>query len=99
MSRRFVVGANPMTAEEKAAIREWLRGTCAWWNWINGLWLIRSKEDSQTTETIRDKFHELAPDAHIIVIQIPHGDTWAGYGPLDKKRNMFKWLEKSWDQD
>lgn len=99
MIRRFVVGANPMTAKEKAAIRKWLGGTCAWWNWINGLWLIRSREDSHTTETICDKFHELAPDAHIIVIQIPLGDTWSGYGPSDEEHDMFKWIDKTWDQD
>lgn len=99
MIRRFAVGANPMTDEEKATIQEWLRGTCSWWNWINGLWLIRSDKDFHTTETIRDEFHKLAPDAHIIVIQIPSGDTWAGYGPYNEQRDMFRWINNTWDQD
>lgn len=99
MSRRFAIGANPMTADEKAAIRRWLGEDCAWWNWINGLWLIRSNKGFHTTETIREKFRELAPDADIIVIQIPHGDTWSGYGPSDEQRNMFRWIKNTWDQD
>lgn len=102
MSRRFVIGANPLADAEKEAIRTWLGGNYAWWSWIDGFWLIKDSYNTLTAEAIRDKFHKLAPNAHIIVLQSSSGGDWTGYGPAspeNPKLNMFNWLQNTWDHD
>ncbi|MGR3914913.1 MAG: hypothetical protein OD918_10460 [Gammaproteobacteria bacterium] len=102
MSHRFIVGANPVAAEEKKSIRNWLDGKFAWWSWIDGFWLIKDSRDTLTASEILDRFHDLAPNAHIMVVQVPPGGTWAGYGPGSSKNpqyDMFNWIRGTWESE
>jgi len=96
MSRHFAVGVNPITDEEKKKIRKWLsHRNCAWWNWINGFWLIKDSTDRFTVDNLSDKLNEFVPKANVIVLEVSPPGDWAGYGPSDGKRDMFRWLYKN----
>lgn len=98
MSKYFIVGTDEITKEDQEAFIQWL-DDYAWWHWINGMWLILDETNELTAESIRDKLLAIAPAMSTMVFEVSNDSVWAGFGPKSDKRNMFKWMDESWDDD
>jgi hypothetical protein len=95
MRKWFVVGIESMTAEQEKSFLEYIRDKrMGWWHWIPNLWLITGS-DAVGCSDIRDKLMNLAPAKNTLVLAV-NPVTWAGFGPKSDKRDMFRWLNRTW---
>jgi hypothetical protein len=95
MARRFVIGIDDVTAEQKQALRNVFKEHGSWWNWIPNFWLVTTGADT-TTSYLRDRIGELVPGVNCMVIEADDKD-WSGYGPATERRDMFKWVKRTWE--
>ncbi|HWK96319.1 MAG TPA: hypothetical protein VNR39_12940 [Pseudolabrys sp.] len=105
MRRRFVIAAEPLTAEQEAKLRDYIGKLGAWWHWIANFWLLTIREDTAahadaSAEKIRDFIYELNPKAKIVVFEFPEDITWAASGTLNSKgKRLSDWLKEPWGSD
>jgi hypothetical protein len=91
MKKFFVVGIEPMTAEQDRSFIEYLRGLrVGWWHWIPNFWLVTGNTEAGCSE-IRDELDRIAPGNTNLVLEVDP-INWAGFGPTTDERNMFVWL-------
>lgn len=96
MKRFFVIGIDPISKEETEGIEEWLNESeVSWWHWIDGMWLVVSRDSAISVSDIRNNIHIIANDATNLVVEI-EPVTWSGFGPKSKERNMFTWIRQNW---
>ena len=98
MKKRFVVLLDSPTPEQNKAFLGFLKETkkFGYWHWMRDSWLLTSKDQEQTTISIRDHVKSMFPDVNNIVIEVPDGSTWSGFGPKGEDRNMFTWIHNTW---
>ena len=99
MSKHFIVGTDEITKEDQEAFIRWLDDDYAWWHWIDGMWLILDETNELTAGSIRDKLLAIAPNMNTMVFEVSNDIVWAGFGPKSDKRNMFEWMDETWDDD
>jgi hypothetical protein len=104
MEKRYIVVANPTTAEQDKVFQAWVSSQgIAWWHWLNETWLLVDLYGKQSARGIRSKAIECFPGINLLVVELtPVSDTWAGFGPnndTDPKRNMFNWIKQYWTRD
>ena|SRR5437763_7438645 len=95
MTRHFVIGTEA-NGEQNRALRNYFNEHGTWWNWIPGFWLFVTDEDL-TVARLRDRVKRITAETNpdVMVLEVTPV-TWAGYGPGDKDRDMFKWLRNNW---
>jgi hypothetical protein len=98
MSRRFAIGIRDTTEAQRKALREYFIENGSWWNWITNFWLVTTDEDVTASE-LRDKILEITPGAYSMVIEVSGEGTWSGFGPKSEKRNMFNWMNNTWEKE
>ncbi len=98
MNKRFIIMLNSATAEQNNALLEWIKfEQVGWWHWLKDSWLIATRQNHLTAESVRDKIGEICPGVHNLVIELKEGEgTWAGFGPNTDDKNMFTWLKDNW---
>lgn len=94
MSRRFIVGIEESTPEQRDSLRKFFKEHGSWWSWIPNFWLVTTDEEAATSY-LRDRIMAIVPGANVIVIDQdqPH---WSGYGTKTEKSDMFRWLRGTW---
>lgn len=96
MKKRFIVLLDQATQQQDTAFIEYLREKgFGWWHWIPNSWLVYSHTELTAAE-LRDEIKNIYPEATSIVLEGSPGG-WAGFGPKSDTKNMFKWIEESWD--
>lgn len=65
-----------------------------WWHYIKGLWLVVDPTGKLTASQLRSEACTTFPDAHVMVMEIPTGGDWSGFGP----EKMKQWLVDQWDK-
>lgn len=96
--RRFVVVVNTGTTEQHKKFIAYLKSTGAnWWHWLASAFLVIDKKNKETAASLRDAACDCYPTQNVLVLEIPPGDTWAGFGPSSATKNMFKWIKDHWD--
>ena len=103
MKRFFIIGVNPTTKEGTEGIKDWLKDwkkeeKVGWWHWIDGMWLIVSRDPDISVSSIRDKVRKITNGATSLVVEI-EPKTWSGFGPASETRNMFRWIHRNWKKD
>jgi hypothetical protein len=100
MKNRFVVGVDALTKEQEKEFVEYLRGRkCGWWHWIDNFWLITNSASDLSLSEIRDELLRIAPEVRVFVLDMSDPKRWIGQGPKSDERNMFSWLQKTWNSD
>ncbi|SFM34685.1 hypothetical protein SAMN05216573_10193 [Bradyrhizobium sp. Rc3b] len=95
---RFIVATDDMTKDQERAFLEYLKeNRVGWWHYLKNLWLVDTTRSAFTAAAIRDKLaDEIAPGVNLLVFRIDGTTDWAGMGPDDEKRSMFRWLLHNW---
>jgi hypothetical protein len=100
MKNRLVMGVDALTKEQEKEFVEYLRGRkCGWWHWIDNFWLITTTASDFLPSEIRDELVRIAPEVRVLVLNINDPKIWMGQGPQSEERNMFTWLQKTWNSD
>ena len=102
MKRRFVIGVDGETPKDIAEFGAYVRQAgFGWFHWFENLWLLTSRDESVTTDSIRDELRRIVGDKHTVVLEV-QGRTWSNYGPQGKgkgERNISSWFNQTWDTD
>ena len=100
MSKRYIVAVGSSTKEQTEAFLEFIRSNgLGWWHWVEHFWLITDIRERFSAGDIRDELNKTHPKITKLVIELrDDGDTWAGHGPSSEKRNMFDWLNETWEK-
>lgn len=101
MSKRFIVAIDRSNQEQNKAFLDYIQSqNLGWWHWIENFWLLVDTNNKLTAAAIRDKLDELYPSITNMVIELSASwDTWAGFGPSTKERDMFQWLKDTWTKN
>lgn len=98
MKKRFIVSTNLATNQQNEAFKTFIRANnFGWWRWLIGTWLIIDWTGQWDVGSIRDALQVTCPGVNCLVIEVPRGDTWAGFGTTADPHNMFRWIENYWD--
>ena len=93
---RFAVIVDDSTREQQNIITEFLRGQeCSFWHYLSDVWLVYEIGKDWSAVILRDKLHEIMPTKTALVLKVPSGSGWAGFGPA----NVFKWVRESWSKE
>ena len=100
MGKRFIVALDSSTEEQNEAFQAFIKeNNLGWWHWLEGFWLLVDPQEKFGASEIIDVLIETYSDVHCLVIELSDsGDTWFGFGPKSKERNMFNWLSDPWDK-
>jgi hypothetical protein len=100
--KRFVIGTDITTAEQDAAFHKALIDRwpdLSWWHQLDEMWLIVDGTDELTAAKLRNTVTKALPGINVMIIEVPHGGTWAGFGPSKgTKSDMFTWMTEVWDR-
>ena len=96
MKKRFVIAVEDLTTQETQEISDFFKGSYGWWHWIEGFWLISDPRGELTAAEIRDIIGDIAPKKRCMVLQIKQVGGWAGFGPSNPSKDMFKWIRETW---
>lgn len=98
MKRRYIVLLDEATKEQNDQFKDYIReNALGWWHWLSNSWLLSDPRGTLSVAEIRDKITEIYPDVDTIVIELHEGgDTWAGFGPKNKGKDMFRWIRETW---
>ena len=97
--KRFIVLIQSGTPEQDLAFKEFLKPDhLLWWHWIAGSWLVIDQSGGLTSGKLLNKLADTYPGLDTMVFEIPHGDTWSGYGPTKPPESFFSWIREYWDK-
>lgn len=98
MTKKFIVVIDNSKKEQDDAFLEYIKkNNLNWWHWINNLWLLIDYSGNLSAVQLRDLLQTYYPEINCIVFE--HNDEpWAGRGPGGQDRNMFTWLNGTWDK-
>lgn len=98
MKKRFIVSTNFANRQQHETFKAFLNGnSLTWWHWLAATWLIIDYSGQWNAISIRDLANIAYPNLYCLVIEVPHGDSWAGWGTTNKPRDMFEWMRDYWD--
>ena len=94
--KRFIVGTNRTTPEQDSTFLTQVKARwpdIGWWHQLGGTWLFIDLNDLIVDAVeLRDAAKEAFPGVHLVVIEIPEGSTWAGFGLSQD----FTWIHNWW---
>lgn len=99
MKKRYIVNIDGNTTDQEderfsAFLNEKKLG---WWHWLSNTWLLVDRSDLIKAQDLRDKIIEIYNGKNNLVLEIPDGGVWCGYGPKTPNNNMFKWIKEYWE--
>lgn len=96
MTKRFVIGTDPLTPEQVTQFKNALSGA-GWWYWIPNFWLVKDTQGVLTPNIIRDRLFDITRTVRCVVLEVePQG--WAALTRPDSSgRDMAAWLNQTWD--
>lgn len=100
VAKRFIISIDSSNNAQNKALIDFIKSNkVAWWHWLENSWLIVDPAEKLTARKIRDALGKTHPKVNTLVIELRKGgDTWSGFGPAGKKRNMFDWLKNTWSK-
>ena len=97
MKKRFVVCINDSDKEKDKDFIEFIKNNnLGWWHWLSHTWFLSDSNGKLSAAEIRTKVKNIYNENNIVIELNENGDTWSGYGPKGKSRNMFDWLKRNW---
>jgi hypothetical protein len=98
MTRRFVIAADKLTAEQDKAFKDFLHEFGGYWHWIDNFWLLAVEgEEDISAGKIRDKIRAINNDSRSLVLEVGADIDWAGVGKKNAAgRNQHDWLKETW---
>ena len=98
MKKRYIVSIDGNTTDQEVAsfsayINE---NKLYWWHWLSNTWLLIDHAEVVDAQKLRDKAIQIFGGKNNLVLEIPEGGTWFGYGPNTPEKNMFKWIKDCW---
>lgn len=101
MKKRYIVSiSGNTTAQEDEKFSAYLKEKrVGWWHWLTNTWLIVESSGLVDAKDLRDKAIEIYNGKNNLVLEIPDGGNWFGYGPMTQNKDMFKWIKEYWDEE
>jgi hypothetical protein len=97
MKRRFVIGIDPLDADQEKQFREYIAKRGSWWHWIGNLWLMTTTDEEISAAEIRDFIFTLSPNARVVVFEFQEDIAWAASGNKNASgKRLYDWLETTW---
>ncbi|OOF38986.1 hypothetical protein BKK50_11185 [Rodentibacter rarus] len=95
MVKKFIILVDEdFNKEQRNAITNFFKGKYAYWHWIGNVWLITTKNETDTVNTIRDELIKLTNRGAILVINASESSGWAAFG----QKKKFTWMHNSWSK-
>jgi hypothetical protein len=97
MTHRFIIAVDeesPATVKKMISLLN-ATGPVGWWHYTKGTWLVLERTGTLTADKLRAKIMAEFPEVTHLVLEIPSGGTWSGFGPT----KMKKWLVEQWDRE
>jgi hypothetical protein len=91
--KRFVVIVDRASASDAAAVMVLIKqANCAWWHWMNDLWLLADQNPEASVATWLYKVHGLInPSTRVFILELTDG-LWSVFAPPE----AHAWLEEHW---
>lgn len=100
MKKKYAVATNPMSVAQNESLIDYIKQKdLAWWHWIGNFWLLIDYNEKVDCISLRDDLSKLFPGLHFIILDVTTAGSgwWGGFGPNAGDKNMFEWLENTWD--
>jgi uncharacterized protein YbaA (DUF1428 family) len=100
MKRRFVIGIDPLNADQEEQFRNYIAKHGAWWHWIGNMWLLTTGEDDISAEKISNFALEVNAKARVVVFEFPEDIDWATSSSANASgKKISEWLVKTWGSE
>jgi hypothetical protein len=98
VTKRYVVLLDESTKEQEDQFMDFVKEhRLGWWHWLSNSWLVADRNGRVSAAKIRDRLMKTHEGINHIVLELtPDEDTWAGFGPASKERDMFNWIRRNW---
>lgn len=94
MANKFIIIVDEsFTAKQRDQITKHFKGKFAYWHWIGNTWLLTTKKDIHTANSIRDEIKSIIPQGIILVLDL-NKDTWSAFG----QKKKFEWMHNNWSK-